>query len=58
MITNDDVKKIRKALKPDFDSVEQKFRRALKPAFDRLATKLDLEQSEKNIKKYINKLKK
>ena len=39
MITNDDVKKIRKALKPDFD---------------RLATKLDLEQSEKNIKKYIH----
>ena len=56
MITNDDVKKIRKALKPDFDSVEQKFRRALKPDFDRLATKLDLEQSEKNIKKYKNSI--
>lgn len=39
MITDDDVKKIRKALKPDFD---------------RMVTKSDLEQTEKNIKQYIH----
>ena len=52
MITDDDVAKIRKALKPDFESVEQKVRKALKPDFDRLDQKI--EQSEKNIKKYIH----
>jgi len=52
MITDNDVKKIRKALKPDFAGVEQKVREALKPDFDRLDQKI--EQTEKNIKKYIH----
>jgi len=38
MITDADVKKLKKAFKPDFD---------------RLATKLDLDQTEKRIKQYI-----
>lgn len=67
MISDDDVTKIRKALKPDFDQmfkksdlpdteqrIEQGVRKALKPDFDRLATKLDLKLTEKNIKKYIH----
>ena len=44
MITNNDVAKIRKALKPDFDRLDQKI--------DRLDNKLG--QTEKNIRQYIH----
>jgi len=45
MITNDDVKKIRKALKPDFDSLEDKFDRKLASQTKEITTE---------IKKYIH----
>ncbi|EKD57935.1 MAG: hypothetical protein ACD_57C00086G0004 [uncultured bacterium] len=50
MITDNDVAKIRKALKPDFD------RMVTKSDLDQLRqdTKSDLDQTEKNIKKYVH----
>ena len=49
MITDDDVKKIRNALKPVFDSVEQKVRKALLPEIDK-----KLSSQTKEIKQYIH----
>lgn len=50
MITDDDVQKIRNALKPDFEKL------ATKPDLEQLRkdTKSDLEKMEKNLKKDIH----
>ncbi|OGM15194.1 hypothetical protein A3D84_04705 [Candidatus Woesebacteria bacterium RIFCSPHIGHO2_02_FULL_42_20] len=61
MITDNDVAKIRKALKPDFDRMVTKsdldqLRQDTKSDLDQLRqdTKSDLDQTEKNIKKYVH----
>ena len=47
-LTNDDIRKIKKALKPEFDAVEQKVKKALKPDFNRL------EKGQKRIEKKLD----